>query len=458
MFLKSVNPATGQLNREFPEMPLAEVFNIIDKSSRDFEQWRCRPLMERADCFRTLAKLLRENSQQYAETITREMGKPIREAVAECEKCALVCEYYADHAAGFLQDEEIRTGTQKSFVTFQPLGLVLAIMPWNFPFWQVFRAAVPIMMAGNGVLLKHASSVPECALTLEALFHRAGFPLHVFRTLLISSRETAVVIAHEAVQAITLTGSTAAGENVAALAGTRIKKTVLELGGNDPYLVLEDADLDLAVQACIAGKMLNNGQSCIAVKRVVVLESVRKDFEGRLLKALRDYVPGDPMDGNCRCGPMAREDLRDELHGQVRKSVEAGANLLLGGTVPDRPGAWYPPTVLSGVRPGMPAYDEECFGPVLSIVSAEDEAEAVRIANDSSYGLGAGIFSRDEERVLRLAREELQAGTVAINDFVKSDPRLPFGGIKQSGYGRELGSFGIREFVNIKTVVLRGYP
>ncbi len=456
MSLKSVNPATGQLNREFPEMPLAEVFSVIEKTSQDFEQWRRKQLAERADCFRNLAKLLRENSRQYAETITREMGKPVREAVAECEKCAFVCEYYADHAAGFLQDETIGTDAKKSLITFQPIGLVLAIMPWNFPFWQVFRAAVPILMAGNGVLLKHASNVPECALTLEALFHRAGFPLHIFRTLLISSRDTAVVMAHEAVQAITLTGSTAAGENVAALAGTRIKKTVLELGGNDPYLVLEDADLDLAVQACIAGKMLNNGQSCIAVKRVVVLESVREDFEARLLKALQDYVPGDPMAEDCRCGPLAREDLRDELHGQVRKSIEAGARLLMGGTVPERPGAWYPPTVLSGVGPGMPAYDEECFGPVLSIVPAKNEAEAVRIANDSAYGLGAGIFSRDEAKALRLAREELQAGTVAINDFVKSDPRLPFGGTRRSGYGRELGSFGIREFVNIKTVVLRG--
>lgn len=436
-------------------MPLGEVLQIVDQASQAFAEWRRRPLSERVDCFRRLAKLLRENSHQYAEVITREMGKPIREAVAECEKCAFVCEYYADHAAEFLQDIEVSAVAKRSFVTFQPIGLVLAIMPWNFPFWQVFRAAVPSLTAGNGMLLKHASNVPECALTIEGLFHRAGFPPHIFRTLLIGSREAAAVIAHGAVQAVTLTGSTTAGEKVAALAGTQIKKTVLELGGSDPYLVLEDADLDLAARVCAAGKMLNNGQSCISVKRVIVVESVREAFEERLLAALKDYVPGDPMSEDCRCGPMAREDLRDELHEQVRRSVEAGAKLRLGGTIPDRPGAWYPPTVLNGVHPGMPAYDEECFGPVLSIISAQDEADAVRIANDTCFGLGAGIFSRDEERALLLAREELQAGTVTINDFVKSDPRLPFGGIKRSGYGRELGVFGIREFVNIKTVVLR---
>lgn len=455
MSLQTVNPATGELLREYPEMELREVLAIIEKVQVDYEAWRRTPQAERVSLFENFAKLLRENARQYAEVITKEMGKPVTEAVAEVNKCALCCEYTAGMAGEWLADQPHESGGREAFVSFQPLGIVLAVMPWNFPFWQVFRAAVPAMLAGNAMLLKHASNVPECALTLEALFHRAGFPMNVFRTLMIGSANTAVAIAHPAVQGVTLTGSAEAGMKVAAQAGTQLKKTVLELGGSDPYLILEDADIEQTAAACVKGRMVNAGQSCIAAKRLIVVEAVRDKFEQAVVDGLRQYVCGDPMKDETNLGPLARTDLRDALHEQVMKSVAAGARLLLGGEVPDKPGAWYPATVLTDVKAGMPAYEEELFGPVAAIIPVRDEAEGIAVANDNRFGLGGAVFTQDLERGRRIAREEILTGTVRVNDFVISDPRLPFGGLRHSGYGRELSSFGIREFTNVKTVVVK---
>jgi succinate-semialdehyde dehydrogenase/glutarate-semialdehyde dehydrogenase len=382
-----------------------------------------------------------------------EMGKPVADGRAEADKCAWACDYYAERAEGFLADQPAETEAAKSYVAFRPLGVVLAVMPWNFPFWQVFRFAAPGLMAGNAAVLKHASNVPGCALAIEDVFRRAGFPDGLFRTLLIGSgRVEDEVLAHPKVRAATLTGSVAAGEAIGAQAGRRIKKTVLELGGSDAYLVLEDADLDQAVPACVASRLVNSGQSCIAAKRFIVPRAIAGELTERFVAEMRGKRMGDPLDESTKVGPQARRDLRDELHEQVEKSVAKGARLLLGGEVPEGPGAFYPPTVLTGVEPGMPAYDEELFGPAAAILEVEDEEEAIRVANDSRFGLGAAVFSRDLERAERIAADRLDAGCCFVNTFVKSDPRLPFGGVKESGYGRELGRFGIEEFVNVKTV------
>jgi succinate-semialdehyde dehydrogenase/glutarate-semialdehyde dehydrogenase len=384
-----------------------------------------------------------------------EMGKPLAGGKAEVEKCAWACDYYAEHAARFLADEPVATDATKSYVAFEPLGVVLAIMPWNFPFWQVFRFAAPALMAGNGAVLKHASNVPGCALAIEEIFRRAGFPEHLFRTLVIDAKQTSAVIRHRLVRAVTLTGSTAAGKAVAKQAGAQLKKTVLELGGSDPYVILEDADLDLAVETCVASRLINSGQSCIAAKRFVVVDAVRQEFEQRFVERMRRVRMGDPLDTASEVGPQARVELRDALHRQVRASVERGARCLLGGQVPPGPGAFYPPTVLTDVTKGMPAYDEELFGPVAAIIPVRNERAALKVANDSVFGLGAAVFTRDVARGERIAAQRFEAGSCFVNAFVKSDPRLPFGGIKQSGYGRELSHFGIREFVNIKTVWVR---
>ncbi|MEQ8954605.1 MAG: NAD-dependent succinate-semialdehyde dehydrogenase, partial [Gammaproteobacteria bacterium] len=373
-------------------------------------------------------------------------------AVAEVEKCAWACEYYADLGPGFLADEIIETEASLSKLVYRPLGVVLAVMPWNFPFWQVFRFAAPGLMAGNTALLKHASNVSACALAIEEVFREAGFPQHAFRTLLIGSDKVARVIANPAVKAVTITGSTPAGRAVAAKAGELLKKSVLELGGSDPYLVLADADLDQAVASCVNSRLINAGQSCIAAKRFIVEQSVAEAFTRKFIEAMSTKIMGDPMDDKTDLGPQARIDLRDELHQQVLKSIERGAKLELGGEIPGRDGAWYPPTVLSKVQPGMPAYEEELFGPVAAIITATDADDAIRIANDSVFGLGAAVFTADLKRGEEIAADRLDAGACFVNAFVKSDPRLPFGGIKESGYGRELSHLGIREFVNAKTV------
>jgi succinate-semialdehyde dehydrogenase/glutarate-semialdehyde dehydrogenase len=452
MTLHSIDPATGEPLADYPEMTSEEVSQAVAEAHRAFEKWRRASFAERTALLRRAGTVLRERSEELAELMAAEMGKPLAGGRAEVEKCAWVCDYYAENAAGFLADEPADVGATASYVAFRPLGVVLAVMPWNFPFWQVFRFAAPALAAGNAALLKHSSNVTGCALAIEELLAAAGCPQGLFRTLTIGSSAVAGVIAHPLVRAVTLTGSTEAGKAVAAEAGRRLKKTVLELGGSDPYVVLEDADLEAAAGSCAVAKLINSGQSCIAAKRFVVVEAVRERFESLLVERLRAAPVGDPREEGVEVGPMARIELRDELHDQVEGTVAAGATCLLGGEVAPGPGAFYPPTVLSGVGPGMPAYDEELFGPVAAIIPAADESEALRIANDSVFGLGAAVFTGDRQRGERIALEELEAGSCFVNDFVRSDPRLPFGGVKESGYGRELSSFGIREFVNIKTV------
>ncbi len=452
--IESTNPATGETIQQYSEMSATEVDGILDRVAAAAAAWRLTDFAPRSAGLLKAAELLRQGRDEYAELMAREMGKPLEQGRSEVDKCAWVCEYYTQNAADFLEDEHVDLAgdAERSFVSFQPLGVVLAVMPWNFPFWQVFRFAAPSLMAGNGAVLKHASNVPGCALAIEDIFGKAGLPSDLFRTLLIPSGGVARVIEHPAVRAVTLTGSTPAGKAVAAAAGAALKKSVLELGGSDPYVVLADADLDGAVDACVTSRLINSGQSCIAAKRFIVVESVREEFERRFTEAMKTKRVGDPGDPRTDVGPQARTDLRNELHAQVERSIAAGARCLLGGELPDSTGAYYPITVLTDVGPGMPAYDEELFGPVAAIIPVAGEEEAIATANDSPFGLGAAVFSGDVDHAEELARDHLEAGSCFVNGFVRSDPRLPFGGIKESGYGRELGPFGIREFVNVKTV------
>ncbi|MFQ6613971.1 MAG: NAD-dependent succinate-semialdehyde dehydrogenase [Fidelibacterota bacterium] len=450
-----INPCTGELVRTYPEHTPEETEAIIQRVHETYREWKRTSFQERSGLMKNAARILRENTQDYAELMAVEMGKPVKEGRAEVEKCAWVCDFYADRAEEFLSSQIVLTEAHKSFVAYRPIGIVLAVMPWNFPFWQVLRFAAPALMAGNAGVLKHASNVPGSALAIEDVFRKAGFPEHIFRTLLIGSRQVAAVIENPLVKAVTLTGSTPAGKAVAAKAGEQLKKTVLELGGSDPYVILEDADVELAATTCSISRMINGGQSCIAAKRFVVVEAVREEFERLLLERMKTVVMGDPLQEETTLGPQAREDLRDELHDQVVKSIELGAKVLIGGEIPDGPGAFYPATVLTNVSKGMPAYDEELFGPVAAIIPVKDEVEALRVANDTIFGLGSAVFTRDVEKGERIAVEELEAGSAFVNAYVKSDPRLPFGGIKESGYGRELAANGIREFVNVKTVYVQ---
>ncbi|MCS7091445.1 MAG: NAD-dependent succinate-semialdehyde dehydrogenase [Verrucomicrobiota bacterium] len=452
---QAFDPFTGQLLREVPVNTPSEVQSRLSLAAAASSRWRRTPVTDRCGALRALADRLRDRRDELANLMAEEMGKPILQGRAEIEKCAWVCEFYADQAEALLQPERVPTEWSRSYVAFEPLGPILGIMPWNFPFWQVFRAAAPILAAGNVFLLKHASNVPGCAAALEDLARAANLPPGVFQVLWLTSDRLDDVIQHPAVRGITLTGSTAAGRAVAALAGAALKKTVLELGGSDPYIVLEDADLEAATATCAHARLINSGQSCIAAKRFIVLESVLKEFEAGLVEQIQRRRWGNPRDESTELGPLARRELREQLHAWVEASVYQGARLLCGGRIPDTPGAFYPPTVLTNVRPGMPVFEEETFGPVAAIVPARDEAEAIQLANQSPYGLGAAIFTRDIARGERLAREHLDAGMCFINDHVRSDPRLPFGGIKHSGYGRELATFGLREFVNIKTVCVR---
>jgi succinate-semialdehyde dehydrogenase/glutarate-semialdehyde dehydrogenase len=453
--IEAINPATNEPIATYPEMTSEEVRQILEKVQQAWELWRHTTFAERAAPMRRAATILRERQEGYARLMAEEMGKPITQGRSEVEKCAWVCDYYADHAEAFLAPERVETDASRSFVTFQPVGIVLAVMPWNFPLWQVFRFLAPALMAGNAGVLKHASNVPGTALEIESVVRDAGFPGHLFRSLLVGSSKVKEIIENPLVRAVTLTGSTPAGQAVASQAGAVLKKTVLELGGSDPYVILEDADLDLAATTCANSRLINSGQSCIAAKRFIVVEQVREQFESRFVEAMRQQRVGDPLDEETQIGPQARHNLRDDLHRQVRESVEKGARLLLGGEVPEGPGAYYAPTVLTDVHRGMPAFDEETFGPVAAIIPVRNEAEAIRVANDTNFGLGAAVFTRDVERGERIAAEELEAGNCFVNALVRSDPRLPFGGIKESGYGRELSSFGIREFTNIKTVYVK---
>ncbi len=452
MTIKAINPATGEVFESYEEATPDAVKKIIGKVNAAFLDWRRTPIAERARPMRRAAEILRAEAHDHARLMAREMGKPVRDGIAEAQKCALGCDYYADNAERLLARETVATEARSSFVIFNPLGVVLAVMPWNFPFWQVFRFAAPALMAGNAAVLKHASNVPGCALAIEDIFRRAGFPENLFRTLMIGSKRVDAVIEHPLVRAVTVTGSGAAGRAIARKAGEMLKKTVLELGGSDPYLVLEDADLDLAAKICAKGRLVNSGQSCIAAKRFIVVEPVRAKFEALFVERMKAARMGDPFDDQTEIGPQARQDLRDALHDQVEASLAKGARCLLGGKVPEGSGAYYPATVLTDVRPGMPAYDEELFGPVAAIIAVKTEAEAIDVANDSAFGLGGAVITRDLARGERIAAELIESGCVFVNEVVRSDPRLPFGGVKESGYGRELSSYGIREFVNVKTV------
>jgi len=454
MGITSVNPATGKTTKTYDEITPEEAAAAVAKAHETWRVWRTTPFAKRARLMMKTAQILRERKDELARLMAAEMGKPLKQGAAEAEKCAWVCEYYADNAETHLAPDNVETEGAKSYVAFEPLGVVLAVMPWNFPLWQVYRFAAPALMAGNVGVLKHASNVPGCALVIEEIFTQAGFPEGAFRTLIIGSRQVQAVIEHPLVRAVTLTGSTPAGKAVAAQAGAVLKKTVLELGGSDPYVVLEDADLDHAVQMCVNSRLINSGQSCIAAKRFIVVEPILAAFTERFVALMKAKKMGDPLLEGTDVGPQARHDLRDDLHKQVLASVEQGATLLLGGDVPPGDGAYYPPTVLADVKPGMPAYDDELFGPVAAIIGAKDEEDAVRIANDTIFGLGAAVFTKDAKRGERIARE-FEAGATFVNSSVASDPRLPFGGIKKSGYGRELGAYGIKEFVNAKTVYVK---
>ena len=453
--IQSINPATGEVIKTYNELTPDKIEKIISESHREFLSWQRTDFDSRALKMKKAAEVLRSKKNRWAEIMTLEMGKPINQSKSEVEKCAWVCDYFAENAERFLQDEIIPTDASKSFVTFKPLGVVLAVMPWNFPFWQVFRFAAPNLMAGNAGMLKHSSNVTGCALAIEEIFHEAGFPENLFRALIVSSKNVKQIIENRNISAVTLTGSVPAGKSVASMAGGVLKKTVLELGGSDPYLILDDADLETSVEICVNSRLINGGQSCIAAKRFIIVEKMYDRFESLFVEKMKAKKMGDPFDIKNDIGPQARNNLRDELHKQVVSSVKQGAKLILGGEAPNTKGAYYPPTILTEVKKGMPAYDEELFGPVAALIKVKDEHEGIKIANDTSFGLGAAVFTSNLEKGERIAKEELNAGCCFVNDLVKSDPRLPFGGVKESGYGRELSLFGIKEFVNIKIVYVK---
>ena len=453
--MQSINPFTGQIIAEYQEYSFTKVEEIISQVDQAFQSWKLTSFDQRAICMKNLQAKLIEKKEELAGIIVSEMGKVKREAIGEIEKCALVCAFYAENAESFLKNEPIKTEASESYISYQPIGTVLAVMPWNFPFWQVFRFLSPALMAGNTGVLKHASNVSGCALAIEQLVLEAGFPENVFRTLLFGSRMVKTVIENPKIKAVTLTGSTPAGRSVASAAGAALKKSVLELGGSDPYLILEDADIEIAARLCVTSRLLNAGQSCIGAKRFIIDDKIYDSFKAEFVRLMSEARYGDPFDSQTSIGPLARTDLRDELHQQVTKSREMGATVLLGGYIPEGKAPFYPPTVLENVLPGMPAYHEELFGPVAVLFRVNSDEEAVRIANDTVFGLGAGIFTSNLEKGKLLAEKGLEAGCVFVNDFVKSDPRLPFGGVKESGYGRELSMIGIREFVNLKTVVVK---
>lgn len=449
--MQSINPATEEVLKSFEPHSKEQIEETLQIAAATFHQWRKTSFGERAALVRRAAANLRQHAARLAGIITAEMGKPIVEAEAEIEKCALNCDYYAENAPRFLGDDERPSNASQSYIQYPPLGVVLAIMPWNFPFWQVFRFAAPALMAGNTGILKHASNVPQCALAIEEVFRAAGFPEGTFRTLLVPGSEVVPLIESAQIAAVTLTGSDAAGSSTASHAGRVFKKTVLELGGSDPFIVLDDADLEAAARIGVRARFQNTGQSCIAAKRFIIHEAVWHEFQERFLAGVRALKVGDPMDRETRVGPLARPDLLDDLDRQVHDSLARGARLLLGGRRRDGRGYFYHPTVISDVPADAPAACEEVFGPVAALMKVRDADEAIRIANSSPYGLGSNLWTSDLARARRLARD-VEAGQVFINGMVASDPRLPFGGVKRSGYGRELSEFGIREFVNIQTV------
>jgi len=451
--LKSINPATEELFAEFKEMNSPLTKEIIAKSSESQKNWSNINIKQRSKIISKIGDLVEASKESFAKTITSEMGKPIMESIAEVEKCAWLCDYYAQNGMEFLNDKPIDSDAQKSFVSFEPLGVILGVMPWNFPFWQVFRFAVPTILAGNSVLVKHAPNVQASAVAIEKIFHDCGIPKYVFRILMIDVDIIPEIIANKHVKAVSLTGSEYAGSKVGECAGKYLKKTVLELGGSDPFIVLDDANLSRCVEAAVKGRMLNNGQSCIAAKRFIVHKKIYDEFIINLKKAIDMLVIGDPMSDKTQVGPLAREDILNKIMTQVEISIKLGANLITGGDRLNSRGFYYSPTILTDITKEMPVYYEETFGPVFTVLKFDTIDEMIQIANDSDFGLGGSVWSKDKENALSIARR-IETGIVFINDVTKSDPRLPFGGIKNSGYGRELSEFGIKEFVNIKTIAI----
>ncbi|NNC23290.1 NAD-dependent succinate-semialdehyde dehydrogenase [Salinisphaera sp. USBA-960] len=453
---QTINPANGEPISTYELMSDAEADARVVETHKAFEWWRQTPLAERCQIVRSIGRLLRERADEFTQLMTLEMGKPISQGGGEIELCAAICDYSAEHAHTILGDEERAFDGGRGLITYQPLGVILGIQPWNFPMYQVVRYAIASIVAGNTVLLKHAPNVWGMALALEKLFVEAGLPESVFTVLLIDNAQTERLIGHDKVCGVTLTGSPAAGRAVGSKAGECLKKSVLELGSNDAYIVLADADIDAAVADCVQGRIYNGGQTCIAAKRFIVVDSVYDEFRTKFLDQLAAIDYGDPTDPNTQLGPLARADLRDTLHDQVMRSVAEGARCSLGGELPDGPGFFYPVTLLENVEPGMAAYDEELFGPVASLIRVSDEAQAIRVANDSRFGLGGGLFSQDTERATQIARDLFETGMININGYNMAQAELPFGGVKESGYGREHGGFGMREFVNVKSLMITG--
>ncbi|WP_299707569.1 NAD-dependent succinate-semialdehyde dehydrogenase [uncultured Pontibacter sp.] len=451
MAIQTINPATDEVIKTFQAHSAAQVEEKLKAADKAFDNWKRTSFEERAKHMLRCAEILEQDAEKYGRIITLEMGKPLKDATAEVQKCAKVCRYYADNAADFLKDEEVVSGASRSLIAYEPLGVVLAVMPWNFPFWQVFRFLAPALMAGNVGVLKHASNVPQCALAIEEIIHRAGFPKDVFHTLLVESKAVDAIIENSIVKAVTLTGSEGAGSKVAEKAGSEIKKTVLELGGSDPFIILDDADLEEAASVAVKSRMVNTGQSCIAAKRFIVLESIADAFLGKMKEKMESLRTGDPLTDTCDYGPLARKDLAEELEQQVRESVEKGAKVVLEGGREGKDSAYFKPMIIQNPKPGSPAYEDELFGPVAIVFVVKDEEEAIRIANDHRYGLAGTVFTGDKERGLRVARQ-VETGAMFVNAMVASTPEMPFGGIKKSGYGRELSYIGIREFTNQKSI------
>ena len=454
--LISINPANGDIVGVYPQLTEIEINEIIVDVEKEFHLWRKFSKKERCQYFKNLKDAMLIRKDELAHLMALEMGKPLSQGIGEIEKCAWVCDYYSENGEDFLKNKLIDTEASESYISFQPLGIILGVMPWNFPFWQVFRFAVPTMIAGNVVLLKHSSNVQGCADAIEGLFLEVGIPLNAFKNLTIDSSKVGKIIENPNVKAISLTGSTSAGKSVAKKAGSVLKKTVLELGGSDAYLVLKDADLDLAIDACSSGRLLNSGQSCISAKRFIVDQTIKSEFEKNIIKKMKKQNVGDPFLKDSTVGPMVDISSRDNLIKQVSNSIKKGAKLIYESSIPENEeSAYHPIMILTDVKPGMPVFDEEIFGPVLCIISAKDELHAISLANQTSFGLGSAVFTSDVEKGKKIANFELDAGAGFVNDFVRSDPRLPFGGVKESGYGNELSSYGILEFVNIKTVYIR---
>lgn len=448
MSFTSFNPYTLETLKKFDLHSDQELDERLQKSKQSFSHWKNTPISDRATLLKNAAEILRENAEDFGRTISLEMGKPVKEAIGEVKKCGLVCDFYAENAEAFLKPEIIKTDARESYVRFDPIGTVLAIMPWNFPFWQVFRFAAPTLMTGNTAVLKHAGNVPQCALAIEKIFKDAGFPDGVYQNLFFDHDKTESIISHEIIKAVTLTGSERAGKTVASLAGKYLKKSLLELGGSNAFIVCEDADMDQAVETAITGRMMNSGQSCIAAKRFILVGSAYDAFLPKFTKRVAELTSGDPLDENTQVGPLARVDLAEELEKQMKKSVNMGAKIITGG---NRDAAYFEPTILDNVSPGMPAFDQETFGPLAAIIRADSDQDAIDLANNSRYGLGCSIFTQDLQKA-KSFENQIEDGAFFINEFVKSDPRLPFGGTKISGYGRELARDGILEFVNRKTV------